>query len=141
MESWIVWSGIALGLFIIWTLARHDWLRLTRPSRRVVARVSGHRESVEDGSTAYAAQVTFTDATGVHEVTDSVSWSSPRPEVGALRELRYPAGYPKLARPPRFLRWVLVYAMLLALIGLLIAKATGQLDHGDSAYPDREIPG
>lgn len=141
MESWIVWSGIALGLFILWVLARHDWLRLTRPSRRVVARVTGYRESVEDGSTTYAANFTFTDETGVHEVTDAVYSASPRPEVGALRELRYPAGYPKLARPPRLLRWVLVYAMLLALTGLLIAKAEGRLDKGDSAYSNREIPG
>lgn len=141
MENWFITAGIALCLLSLWAVARHDWLRLTRPSRRVVARVTRHRISIDDSAPTYAAVFSFTDERGPHEVTDSVYSAKPRPPVGTSRELRYPAGHPELARPPRLLMWTMIYAVLLGMTGLLVARAVGWQDHGDSAYSSREIPG
>jgi hypothetical protein len=125
MEDWFIWIGIGLCLFSLWAVARYDWLRLTRPSRRVLARVTGHRESWENSSKSYAAIYSFSAEGGTHEVEDAVHSSYPLPEVGTLRELAYPDGHPGLARPPRPLLWLMIYAFLLALPALLFAHWMG----------------
>jgi hypothetical protein len=127
MENYFLWAGIALCLFSLWALARYDWLRLTRPSRRVMARVIGHRVGWDEGAKNYAAIYAFSDESGAHEVIDSVYSGSSRPSVGTLRELAYPAGRPDLARPPRLALWLAVYAMLMALAAILFAKWMGWL--------------
>jgi hypothetical protein len=127
MENYFLWAGMALCLFSLWALARYDWLRLTRPSRRVMGRVIGHRTGWDEGSKNYAAIYAFSDESGAHEVIDSVYSGSPRPSVGTLRELAYPAGRPELARPPRLALWLSVYAMLMALAAILFAKWMGWL--------------
>jgi len=124
-ERWFLASGIALCLFSLWAIGRHDWLRLVRPSRRITASVTGHRESWENSSRSYAAIYAFTDETGQHEVIDAVHKSFPLPETGARVDLTYPEGRPDLARPPRPLMWTLVYLLLLSLPGLLAAKWLG----------------
>ena len=125
MENYFIWAGIALCLFSLWAIARHDWLRLTRPSRRVTGRVTGHRSHFEDNTHNFAAIFSFSDEAGSHEVIDSVYSSDRRPSVGTLRELRYPEGRPDLARPPRPLLWLAVYLLLLVLAGMLFAKWMG----------------
>jgi hypothetical protein len=127
MEIYFLWAGMALSLFSLWALARFDWLRLTRPSRRVMGRVTGHRSGWDDGSKNYAAIYSFSDERGVHEVIDAVYSGSPRPPVGTLRELSYPEGHPELARPPRLAMWLAVYITLLAMGGMLFAKWKGWL--------------
>lgn len=128
MERHFLFAGIALCLFSLWAISRHDWLRLTRPMLRVMATVSDHRESWDNSSRSYAAIYTFTAEGGSHRVEDALHSSFRKPEVGTLVELAYPAGRPDLARPPRPLLWLAAYAMLLALTGLLAAKALGWLD-------------
>ena len=128
MENFFIWAGIALCLFSLWAIARHDWLRLTRPSRRVMARVTGHRSDWSDGSKSYAAIFAFSDESGSHEVIDPVYSGSPSPDLGTLRELAYPDGRPDLARPPRPLMWVVVYGFLLVLPLVLLAQWMGWID-------------
>jgi uncharacterized membrane protein YccC len=127
MENYFIWSGIALCLFSLWAIARHDWLRLTRPTRRITARVTGHRSHFEENTHNFAAVFSFTDETGLHEVVDGVFYSDRRPTVGTLRELRYPAGRPDLARPPRPLLWSAIYATIMAMAGMLFGKWMGWL--------------
>lgn len=127
MERWFLGAGIALCLFSLWAVARHDWQRLIRPGRRVLARVTGHRESWENAARFYAAIYSFQDENGTHEVVDAVHASNPFPPVGTQVELTYPEGRPDLARPPRPLLWALVYLLLLFLTGMLAAKALGWL--------------
>lgn len=127
MERYFLYAGIALVLFSLWAIARHDLLRLTRSIRRVQARVGGHRTSWENSARSYATIYEFSDETGQHSVVDAVHGSFPKPEVGALVELAYPEGRPDLARPPRPLMWLAVYALLLGLLGLLVAKVAGIL--------------
>jgi hypothetical protein len=128
METWFLAAGIALTLFALGAVVRHDWLRLTRPMVRVLATVSGHRESWDNSARSYAAIYTFTTEGGRHEVEDALHSSFRKPELGALVELSHPAGRPDLARPPRPLMWLAVYALLLFLLGLLAAKALGWLE-------------
>lgn len=128
MEHWLLGAGIAVSLFSLWAIGRHDWVRLIRPSRRVTAEVTGHRSSWEDSSYTYAAIYRFRDEAGQHEVIDMVYRAVARPAAGTFVELAYPEGRPDLARPPRPLMWLAVYALFFYLIGMLIAKALGWLD-------------
>ena len=127
MERWFLYAGMALCLFSLWAIARHDWLRLTRPARRVIGEVVGHRIHRDSDAPSYAAIYRFTAEGAVHEVHDAVHGSRPGPPEGHCRELTYPAGHPELARPPRPLLWGGVYGGLLLMLGLLAAKAAGLL--------------
>ena len=124
-ERWFLGAGIALCLFALWALVRHDWLRWTRPAVRVRAVVTGHRTSWENSARSYAAIYAFTTETGEHEVIDPLHSSFPKPDPGTQVELAYPAGRPDLARPPRPLLWAVVYALFVFLIGVLVAKTLG----------------
>ena len=128
METFAIYSGLLLCAAALAVIVRHDWLRLTRPSRRVSARVSGHRRSMDDDGTSWAATYRFSTAEGEFEVVDQVYGARQRPEEGTVVELAYPEGRPDLARPPRVLLWVAVYGVLLLMTGLLVAKAAGMLD-------------
>lgn len=127
MVTYLLWGGILLSLFCLWALARHDWLRLTRPSRRVESEVTGHRKHSDADGDSYAALYRFTADGAVHEVTDSVYASSRKPPVGTRRRLSYPEGRPDLARPSRPVLWAGTYALFIGMGGLLLAKATGWL--------------
>lgn len=126
-ETWFLAAGIALAIVALWGLARHDWLRLTRPARHATGEVIGHRTSRDDGGLAYAAIIRFCDESGTHEVTDSVLHQRAAPPVGTLIALTYPEGRPDLARPPRPWLWLGVYAALSLMLTVLIAKALGLL--------------
>jgi hypothetical protein len=125
VEAWFLYGGIALCLFALWAIARHDWLRLTRPSRRVLAEVVGHHVVDDGDGRSFAARYRFHDGLGEQMVTDPVALNSPRPPIGTIVELAYPDGYPELARPPRTLTWLLIYAGLLYGMGVLAAKSLG----------------
>ncbi len=113
------WIGVALVLFALWVTARRDWVRLTRASVRVPAKVVGHSTSWDDGQRAYAARLVF-DLDGQSiEVVDQVFSSRPNPPIGAELWLNYPIGRPDLARIPRPVTWLLVYAALLTMLVLL----------------------
>lgn len=128
MEAVIIWVGVVLCFISFASLARNDWLRLTRPSRRVLARVTGHRPRWDEGSRNFAAIYTLETDAGPLEVTDVVYTSNRRPDVGTLRELTYPEGRPELARPPRRAMWVGVYVTLMFVMAMLLAKWLGWLD-------------
>ncbi|MBU6267777.1 MAG: hypothetical protein KGN34_09570 [Sphingomonadales bacterium] len=127
MEMWFIGNGIALCLFALWAIGRRDWVRLTRPSRRVNGLVSGHRSKRDEGEISYAAIYRFTAEDGPHEVVDASYGTLRDPPVGTVRELVYPEGRPDLAQPPRVALWITVYALLLAMLGMLVAKALGWL--------------
>ena len=127
MEYYILYGGMALCLFSLWAIARYDWLRLTRPSRRVTGVVTGHLESWEDSACSYAAIYAFEDEAGRHVVEDALHQSFARPAVGTRVELTHPEGHPQLARPPRPRLWGGVYLLLLGLLGILAAKTLGIL--------------
>ena len=128
VEHYFLWGSIALCIFSLWAIARHDWLRLTRPSRLVLARVTGQRSSTSDGSINYAPIFRFTAEGTEHEVIDAVYGARPKPPVGTVIELSHPVGHPQLARPPRLLMWLSVYAFLLFMLAILLAKLLGWLD-------------
>ena len=127
MEAFFVWGGIALCLFSLWAIARHDWLRLTSPSRTVTARVICHRSSWNDGSKSYAAVYRFSAEGAEHETVDAVYSGAPYPPEGTSVAMTYPMGRPDLARKPRPLLWLGVYCVLLFLLGMMTAKAMGWL--------------
>lgn len=128
MRAYLIWAGVALGLFALAMIGRRDWLRLTRPSRRVIARVTGHRVVRDGDGTGYAAIYSFEDDDGHHEAIDQVVSTSCQPDEGTMIDLTYPAGHPHLARPPRPLMWLGVYAMLIWMTGMMAAVGLGLVE-------------
>lgn len=126
-EHWFLLAGIALCLFSLWAIAQHDWLRLTRPTRRAIGEVCGHRSSNDGDGIGYAAIYRFTSESGTHEVIDTIRLHQKHPPLGTKAELVYPEGRPDLARRPQLVLWVVIYAFFLALLGLLTARLLGWL--------------
>lgn len=126
--DFFVYAGLAFAVLCLGLLIRHDWLRLTRPSRRVLAEVIGHDSRFQGGGMEFAAIYGFYDEAGAHEVTDAVTHADPEPEEGEMVELVYPAGRPDLARPPRLLMWLGVYATFVFIVAMTSAKLLGWLD-------------
>lgn len=125
MVLYLLIAGQALCLFSLWAIARYDWVRLTRPARRIPAVVTGHRAGWSGGDKSFAAIYRFALGGAEHDVTDGVYGSSPKPPVGTTVELVYPEGRPDLARPPRPLLWLSVYGLLVGLDAILLAKMMG----------------
>lgn len=125
MRDYFIWSGVALCLFSLWAIGRHDWLRLTRPSRRASAEVVGYRSSREDGRVTYAPVLRFVFEGQEHEVVDAVYSARRTPAEGTQMDVRWPEGRPDLARPPRLMMWGAVYALLIGMAGLLTGLGLG----------------
>ena len=127
MEAWFLTAGIAMCLVSLCAIGRNDWVRLGAISRQVEAEVIGHKITRDNDGTSYAAVLRF-DAEGrSHEVVDQALSVRPEPPVGTRVTLTYPFGRPDLARIPRPWTWLFVYAVLLFMLGILIAKAMGWL--------------
>lgn len=128
METVIVWIAIAFVALCLVLVARNDWPRLQRIGRSVTAEVTGHRSQIHDNTHSFAAIYRFEAEGQSHEVIDQVYSGRPYPPVGTRVSLSYPVGRPDLARPPRPLMWLGVYAVLLFLLGILLGKALGLID-------------
>ena len=116
----VLWVSTALVLFALWAIARHDWVRLTRPSVKVRGRVVGHEAVQDDGNTCYSARIAFDVAGKPMEVLDQSRTLQTQPDVGTDVLLRYPDGRPDLARIPRSKTWIAIYAMLIATLAFLV---------------------
>lgn len=125
MELVILWSAVGLVVFALWAIARHDWVRLTRGSVKVKAKVIGHRAISDDGQKSYSARFAFDVAGQSIEVVDKRLLTQRSPAVGSDVWLNYPKGRPDLARVPRPATWAFVYAMLLGMLTLLIFRLSG----------------
>lgn len=127
METAIVYVTTAfIGLVLVLVL-RKDLPRWRGMRREALGEVIGHRSSIHNGARSFAAIYRFTAEGGAHEVIDQVYSGKPYPPVGTVVPLTYPFGRPDLARPPRPLLWLFVYAILLFMLGMLVAKAMGWL--------------
>jgi hypothetical protein len=135
VEAWFIYGGMALCLFALWAIGRHDLVRLRAISRSVDAEVIGHRISRDGDGTSYAATYRFSAEGETHEVHDAVLNSSPRPSVGTRVKLNYPFGRPDLARVSRPWTWLFVYATLLFMLAILIARAAGWIPAGSGDIP------
>lgn len=122
VKLWFVGGGIALCLFSLWAMARHDWLRLTRPSRRVKATVSGYRSHRSADGASYCPVYRFMADGRECVVIDAVHGPRRRPETGSTVTLAYPEGRPDLARPPRPMMWTAIYGLLIVMLLLLVSN-------------------
>ncbi|MFC0588799.1 hypothetical protein ACFFF7_05175 [Novosphingobium aquiterrae] len=127
METAIVWVAITFLAVCLLLVARSDWPRLQGIGRSVTAEVVGHRSQYHNNVRSYAPIYRFAAEGAEHEVIDQVYGGSEQPPVGTRIVLSYPVGRPDLARPPRPLLWLAVYAFLLFALGLMLAKAFGFL--------------
>lgn len=122
MREYFIWGGVLLCLASIWAMARHDWIRLTRPKRQVLARLSGHRLVSGHETRSYAACYAFEAEGRVHEVVDQLAQARRKGDEGDVVPLVHPAGRPDLARPPRPVMWVALYLGLLIVSAMLAAE-------------------
>ncbi len=135
MKVLILWTCLLFIGAIFALLLRGDLLRLTRRTVVTQARVVGHRVSSAQGRRTFSAIYRFTADHVAYEVADAVRSQTPRPDIGTLRELRYPRGRPELARPPRPLMWFALYGLLLYVAGVLVARLAGWLPAGAGSGP------
>ena len=135
METYFLYGSMALCLFGLWAIARRDWARMTSISRQVDAEVIGHRVTQDNDGTSYGAIYRFSAEGASHEVTDEVLCSKPAPPLGTRLTLSYPFGRPDLAHVPRPLMWLAVYATLLGLFAMLLARALDWLPASGGDMP------
>lgn len=128
MELAILGSGALLAAFALVAIGQHDWHRLARRSVRVKATVVGHQSRWDEGEKCYAARLAFEADGKAIEVVDGTLAPAPEPAVGTEVMLRYPAGRPDLARLPRPVTWIAVYAALVATLAMLGAELLKRLD-------------
>lgn len=131
METAIILAALAFCLLCLVMIVRRDLVRLRLQRQRVLATVTGHRTSCLEGSQQFAPIYQFTAEGGEHEVVDEVLSNTCQPPIGTHVELVYPAGRPELARRPRLMMWLAVYALLLALAAILTARLLGWIDAGN----------
>ena len=122
METVAAWVALAFVGVVLVLLQRSDLPRWRGPHRTVRGEVVGHRSSLDDGSHSYAAVYRFSAGGMTHEVADHVYVGTRHPAVGAQVSLTYPAGRPDLARVPRPLTWLGVYAFLIFAIWILLTQ-------------------
>lgn len=127
METVILYVAGAFVALCLWLVARNDLVRLRGISRQVPGEVTGHHSSVHNNVRSYAAIYRFTAEGCTHEVTDQVYGGAPHPPVGTVVQLAYPHGRPDLARVPRPWTWLWVYAVLIAMLGVIAARLMGWL--------------
>lgn len=130
METAILRVATGFIALCLWLVARGDLARLRGMTRNVPGQVIGHRCSLHDSTRSYAPIYRFTAEDGTHEVIDQVYSGAPHPPVGSWVQLAYPHGRPDLARVPRPWLWVFVYSVLIAMLGLLVAKQMDWLPPG-----------
>ena len=127
MKLYFLIAGQALCLFSLWVLGRRDWVRLTRPSLRVEAEVTGYRSTWNEGARSYAPVYRFASDGAEHEVVEALYSTVQKPPVGTAVSLSYPAGRPDLAQVPRPLMWLAIYGLLVVMEAMLLVKMMGWL--------------
>ncbi len=131
MEPVILWICTAFVAAILAMLAWEDWFHLSRPARRVMARVIGHVADANDGTRVFSAMFEFADEDGkTVQVKDKVYMPRPKQAVGALIEITHPKAMPHRARINRPWLRIWIYAVSLYLLAVLIGRLTGWLDAG-----------
>ncbi|MFM5906228.1 MAG: hypothetical protein ACKOPO_01350 [Novosphingobium sp.] len=128
MRDYFIIAGMALCLCSLWAVVRHDWLRLTTISRQATGTVIGHRRVADGDGDSWAPIYRFSAEGRDHEVVDQVSSGRKQPPEGTQVQLSFPHGRPDLARPPRLVMWLCVYALLIGLFALLFGLWMGWVE-------------
>ena len=129
MESFFIWLALCLTGFVLFILLRDDLLFLK--NRRIEAQgtVTGHSSQIDEGDRVFSARISFQDEAGTkRDFVDMVLTSTPSPAEGAVVEIVYPQGRPDKARVPRFWLRLLIYAIVVWLNGILVARLLGFVD-------------
>lgn len=122
METVIGWVALAFVGLVLILVVRSDLPRWRGSMRTVQGEVVGHRSSFDDNTRSYAAVFRFSAEGATHDVVDQVYVGTVHPPVGEKVSLSYPAGRPDLARVPRPLTWLAVYAFLIFAIWMLVTQ-------------------
>lgn len=129
MENIFLWAGIVFLAVVLYFIAREDLILLTQRRVRTRGTVFDHlRRSDGDGDT-FSIKVRFHDESGRQvEIVDTYGVGTPKPPVGTVVDLVYPARAPEKARVKRlWVRWV-IYAFILAGLAILFGRLTGWLN-------------
>ena len=124
VETIILFIGLALtGIGLVLAL-KSDIPFIRNETRRVKAKIVRHHRTREDGATMYAAILLLPDGQGRFiEVRDPLYTPFPKPVIGELVEVVYPADHPHKARIPHPWFRTLMYGTLgyaFLMIGLQI---------------------
>ncbi len=122
VEMIVLWLGLILSGAGLLLALRSDIAFIRNDTRRVQAKIVRHHRTREDGATMYAAILLLPDGHGRFiEVRDPLYTPFPKPVIGELVEVVYPADHPHKARIPHPWFRALMYGGLgyaFAIIGL-----------------------
>lgn len=131
MEQFILWSCTVFAVVILAMLAREDWFHLSRPARRVMARIVGHVAHASDGTRVFAPMFEFIGEDGQSvQVEDKVYMPRPKQAAGEMIEITHPKGMPHRARISRPWLRAGIYVVVLYLLAVLVGRLTGYLSAG-----------
>ncbi len=125
----IIWIAIAMLAGVVGWLFADDWKFLTRARRLATGTVIDHqREAGEDGGEFFKAKVAFRADNGREYVfVDLVGLPKPSRAIGTPVVVAYPAGFPEKARLHRWWLRPVLYAFVVGVILVLLAKRFGYL--------------
>jgi hypothetical protein len=120
------WIGLGLLAIVVAFMLRDDMAFLRGRRGRAVGAITGYRRSLDDGSEWFVAQVRFATASGsVIDFEDTLGKGQPEPPPGSGVSVIYPVEEPAKARVERTWLRPAIYALLLAMLGLLAASGLG----------------
>lgn len=123
MITYFLWRGIGLTSFALFIFVRDDGRLLYHGKKRALGTVVGYRRSIDEGSDVFMALVRFeTDASATQEIVDAMITPTPTPAVSTRLPVIYPASKPQWARVHRPALRALIYAFLVGLLLLLVAR-------------------
>lgn len=128
MENFFIWAGIVFLAVVLFFIAREDLILLTRRRVRTRGTVFDHQRRDDGDGPTYSIKVRFQDESGRKiEFTDTYGGGTPKPSVGTVVDIVYPAGASDKARVRRlWVRWA-IYAFLLFGLAVLFGRLTGWL--------------
>ncbi len=126
--DFFLWIGLVFAVSVLGILIWQDLPLLTSRQVRTKGTVYDHRGSLDDGARTYLAKIRFKAEDGRQiEIEDSSGGPAPKPPVGTLVDVVYPANAPDKGRVRRpFLR-LLIYAFMLFVLAVVVGRLLGWL--------------
>ena len=118
---------LAVALFALGSLAWRDLGWRNRRPCEVEGKVVSLKSSMNRGAEVFAPVIRFAAEGAEHEITDIVYSERPKRAVGDKVTLAYPDGRPELARIPRPLVQVMIYAAFVFMAAMAAAGTAGWL--------------
>ena len=127
--DFFLWIGLVFAVSVLGILIWQDLPLLTSRKVRTKGTVYDHRSSLDDdGARTYLAKVRFTAEDGRQiEIEETSGGPAPKPPIGTLVDVVYPANAPDKARVRHAFLRLLIYAFMLFVLAVVVGRLLGWL--------------